>query len=299
MSVLSLSHVALQFKDMSPSADTMVVAPPRPPEDQLAHLHRPNNWTQAVLNILWRQQVQTDTEHLNSFNKAPTLAEETDVLVVGGGIHSLIYAIHARKWLPATRSITVVEKALTPSYKIGESTLSPFGLWLKTIGIDAAILWRLFGPKDGLAFYFFPQEGDCEKYTSFCANGPRGDFITTLQIERKISELLLTLVAQRFGVNVWHGHGVDINQAVLKDGGSRIPISNVETKEKKIVKANLVVDATGRFRRLASKQAMVQRFEGWNTDAFWAYFEETADETDVPLHHYETVFTNHICVPEG
>ena len=99
--------------------------------------------------------------------------------------------------------------------------MTVFGLWLKNIGIDSALLWRLFGPKDGLAFYYFSPVGDAESYTNFVANGPPGDFVPTLQIERKISELLLTLYAQRLGIDVLYGHHVKVDSFVGKTDGKR------------------------------------------------------------------------------
>lgn len=70
--------------------------------------------------------------------------------------------------------------------------------------------------------------------------------------------------------------------------------ANVQT-----VNSKLVVDATGRFRRFSSKESRIKRFEGWNTNAYWAYFKENADESTIDLRHYETSNTNHICLPEG
>ncbi|TFK35407.1 hypothetical protein BDQ12DRAFT_759546 [Crucibulum laeve] len=226
-------------------------------------------------------------------------SSSADVVVVGAGIHSLIYAIHARKHSNESTRITVLERAPQPSYKIGESTLTVFGLWLKTIGIDAPILWRLFGPKDGLAFYYLERDGDPERYTNFCANGPPGDFVPTLQIERTVSELLLTLIAQRMGVDVWHGHDVAIDATALKAGESVVHVTEKATSAQKKIHSQLVVDATGRFRRFASKEARLKRIEGWNTDAFWAYFDMPGDESQIPLKYYESCNTNHICLAEG
>lgn len=250
----------------------------------------------------------SDTALLNSNFQDQNIPKRSDIVVVGSGIHSLIYSIHAKKIEnlktlngnhQGSRTITVLEKAASPGYKIGESTLTVFGLWLKTIGIDSPLLWRLFGPKDGLAFYYLGSNGDPEDYTSFCANGPPGDFVPTLQIERKVSELLLTLVAQRVGVKVLHGHSVDIDSSSISDNSSTIKVQNTETKEQQEIKAKLVVDATGRFRRFSSRESRIKRFEGWNTNAFWAYFECPGDESDIPFDHYESCNTNHICLPEG
>ena len=142
------------------------------------------------------ESINSDNEVLNSYNKLKTSTPgASDVVVVGAGIHSLIYAIHTRKLelekgsqgksiahlnkyieaslYPRLRrltvipidppsSITIFEKSSTPGYKIGESTLTVFGLWLKLVGIDTPMLRRLFGPKDGLAFYYFASTEDPE-----------------------------------------------------------------------------------------------------------------------------------------
>ncbi|CAJ2500360.1 Uu.00g032130.m01.CDS01 [Anthostomella pinea] len=249
-------------------------------------------------------------QYLNSLNTDSRTPAKSDVVVVGGGIHSLIYAIHAQKKFLASAvaassatapSITVLEKSESPSYKIGESTLTVFGLWLKTIGVGSALLWRLFGPKDGLAFYYLDHSNPNECGT-FSANGPPGDFVPTLQIERKISELLLTLYAQRLGVRVLHGHNVDVDATVLPKEHCH---SQVEMKvstghdDATTIRTNLLVDATGRFRRFASKASRKQILPGFNTDAFWAYFECPGDESEIPLPSYESCNTNHICLPEG
>lgn len=242
----------------------------------------------------------------NQTEETPT---QSDVVVVGGGIHSLIYSIHAMKKLLAsspsskpTPSITVFEKSEEPQYKIGESTLTTFNLWLKTIGIGPALLWRLFGPKDGLAFFYLNHD-DPDNIGTFSANGPPGDFVPTLQIERTVSELLLTLYAQRLGVNVLHGHSVNIDATDLglKNDAEENPVrvEVVNDGENMSVSTKLLVDATGRFRRFASKASRKRTLPGFNTDAFWAYFEFPGTDSDIPLPCYESCNTNHICLPEG
>lgn len=164
------------------------------------------------------------------------------------------------------------------------------------------MLSRLFGPKDGLAFFYFSAEGDPEDYTQFVANGPAADFVPTLQVERKISELMLTLYAQRLGVTVLHGREVIIDKKFTvmdESDGISLKVRDSETMMEESVDAKLVVDATGRFHRFISKEARIERVEGFNTNAYWAYFEQLGDESDVPLRHYESVNTNHICLPEG
>lgn len=251
-------------------------------------------------------------EYLNSFNANQGLPEHSDIVVVGGGIHSLIFAIHARtlelereKRTEPLTSITILEKLGSPGYKIGESTLTVFGVWLKAIGIKSAMLWRLFGPKDGLAFYYFSNEGDPEDYTNFVANGPAGDFVATLQIERKVSELMLTLFAQRLGITVLHGKEVVVDGDIVRKtrelgGETAVKVVDNASKEQELVMARLLIDASGRFHRFVSKaKHRIERPEGFNTHAFWAYWDCNVDEENIPLRDYESVNTNHICIPEG
>ncbi|KAK3315972.1 hypothetical protein B0H66DRAFT_518595 [Apodospora peruviana] len=229
---------------------------------------------------------------------------QSDIVVVGGGIHSLIYSIHAIKRLTTssapTPSITVFEKNHSPGYKIGESTLTTFGLWMKTVGIGSALLWRLFGPKDGLAFYYLNAD-EPDDIGTFSANGPSGDFVPTLQIERTVSELLLTLYAQRLGIKVLHGHSVDVDATAASLGQCQVNVKVADTHGRNLsVDTKLLVDATGRFRRFASKASRTRRFPGFNTDSFWGYFEFSGrDEKNIPFPCYESCNTNHICLPEG
>lgn len=249
--------------------------------------------------------------NINSGNRERDVPACSDIVVAGGSIHALIYAIHVMKKRIATcdansevdshppLSITVFEKAESPGYKIGESTLTVFGLWLKTVGIGSALLWRLFGPKDGLAFYYLRPDNP-DEIGKFSANGPPGDFVPTLQIERKISELLLTLIAQRHGINVFHGHEVKVEETHLpKNTEDPFQVNVTNGRTNYSINSSLLVDATGRFRRISSKASRKEKLPGFNTEAYWAYFDFNGSDSDVQLPHYETCNTNHICIPEG
>lgn len=245
----------------------------------------------------------TETDVLNSGNQSKTPAAESDSTVIGAGIHGLIYAIHTKLKEPEKTqrdlNISVFEKTAKPLHKIGESTLPLFCLWLKNLGLTGEYMLRIFGLKDGLEFYVLDRENPGE-YTDFCTNGPPGLFLPGFQVERPMSELMLTVFAQRHGIDVWHGHQADIQSTVLSEDGDSIPIKNVQSGERIETKASLVVDGTGRFRQLSSKFSRVKRFEGWNTDSFWAYFD-IVDEAGIPnvLRYYEGSHTNHLCFPEG
>ena len=245
-----------------------------------------------------------DSEILNSNNPdSLDIPNESDVVVAGAGIHGLIYAMHAAKHSSTSNlKITVIEKSPKPAYKIGESTLPYFGAWCKLHGLTPDYILRLFGLKDGFCFYFLDRENQGE-YTDFSTSGPPAPFLSTFQIERPMSELLFTLIAQRYGVNVYHGRHVDFKATEIQGGlrGNNVIISPTESNggpSARIV-SSLFVDATGRFRQLASKAAPRHRFEGWNYDAFWGYFDAPKDESKIPFRFYEGTHTNHLCFPEG
>lgn len=246
----------------------------------------------------------SDAEILNSNNDAGSeIPNDSDVVVAGGGIHGLVYAIHANTYKPGNLKISLIEKNTKPGYKIGESTLPLFSLWCKMHGLTSDYLLRLFGFKDGLAFYFLDRENQ-GKYTDFCTVGTPPPLLSGFQMERPISELLLTLLAQRNGVNVYHGRQVDFNATKIQAGVHKnntveIVKSKFGDKPATTIGSSLLVDATGRFRQLASKNARVHRFEGWNYDAFWAYFTCPKDESKIPFRFWEGPHTNHLCIPEG
>ncbi|KAL8835905.1 MAG: hypothetical protein Q9170_003132 [Blastenia crenularia] len=240
---------------------------------------------------------------LNSNNVGGSeIPEKSDVVVAGGGIHGLIYSIQSQKHKPGKLSMTLLEKNDKPGYKIGESTLPLFSLWCKMLGLTGEYLLRIFGLKDGLVFEFLDRENQGE-YTDWATNGPPGLFLSGFQMERPMSELLFTLVAQRAGVNVYHGKQVDF-QATKVQGGlesNKVEVAKgkFDNQPAKSIDSSLFVDATGRFRQLSSKHAPIKRFEGWNYDATWAYFTCPKDESKIPFKHWEGPNTNHLCFPEG
>lgn len=244
-----------------------------------------------------------DSQILNSNNPngsdPPT---ESDVVVAGGGIHGLIYAIHAATCKPSNLKISLFEKNSKPGYKIGESTLPLFSIWCKMHGLTSEYLLRLFGLKDGLCFFVLDRENQGE-YKDFHDNGTPGFLLSGFQVERTMSELLFTMLAQRKGVNVYHGTQVDFNTTKIQGGlkSSRVQVAEGKFNGKPVasIDSSLFVDATGRFRRLASKNAPIHRFEGWNYDAFWGYFTCPEDESNIKLKFYEGAHTNHLCFPEG
>ncbi|KAF8196879.1 hypothetical protein K438DRAFT_1433672, partial [Mycena galopus ATCC 62051] len=245
----------------------------------------------------------TDAQLLNSNNQT-AFTGKADVVVAGAGILGLCYAIHLKNISPHLK-IEVFEKSLAPIQKIGESTLSPFSTFTTGDVLPYDYLLRLFGLKDGLQFYNVDQEG--KEVTAQDIGGLDISF----QLDRRMSELFMTMWAQSIGINVYHGVAVDFEIPV---GGSITNKSEVPrpfTTPKVIlndssksigtsVDARMVCDASGFSRRLTSKFGAREKFEGWNTDAYWTYFREKGvTKVDERLLGWNYPATKHLCFPEG
>ena len=86
-----------------------------------------------------------------------TMADQFDVLILGGGLAGLTLALHCQKLSPAAR-IGVLEKNTHPvpeaAFKVGESTVEVAAHYFgKTLGLEDHIRAEQL-PKNGLRFFF-------------------------------------------------------------------------------------------------------------------------------------------------
>jgi flavin-dependent dehydrogenase len=256
---------------------------------------------------------------LLNLNNQTRFTGNADVAVGGAGIIGLCYAIHLKNISPHLK-IEVFEKSPAPVQKIGESTLSSFSKFTNGDILPQDYLFRLFGLKDGLKFYCIDQHG------LSVTSEDIGGLDLSFQLDRRMSELFLTMWAQKMGINVYHG--VDIGFEIADDdafdtstshreeaiAGSglknrrttgsfkppRVALKDSSQSTGTSVSAKLVCDATGFSRKLTSKFGNKEKFEGWNCDAYWAYFKERdVCNVESRLDHWDYPATKHICFPEG
>ncbi|KAJ7797506.1 hypothetical protein B0H14DRAFT_3493649 [Mycena olivaceomarginata] len=198
----------------------------------------------------------TDSQLLNSNNQT-AFTGKADVVVAGAGILGLCYAICLKNIAPDLK-IEVFEKSLAPIQKIGESTLSPFST---------------FTTGEIIPCDYLLQDREVTAHDI-------GGLDISFQLDRRMSELFLTMWAQSIGVNVYHGVAVDFE---IPEGGSitsnldEYPSFASFTTPKVILKdssnsigtdidARMVCDASGFSRRLTSKFGVREMFDsGWNT----------------------------------
>ncbi|KAF8904930.1 hypothetical protein CPB85DRAFT_1225100, partial [Mucidula mucida] len=238
----------------------------------------------------------SETQLLNS-NNPRGFTGSADVVVAGAGILGLCYAIHLKNISPDLK-IDIFEKSLTPIQKIGESTLSPFATFTTGDVLPYDYLLRIFALKDGLHFYSVDQEGRDVTAQDI------GGLDIAFQLDRRMSELFMTMWAQSLGINVYHGVALSISKpdipvrpfsapkVLLKDSSNTIGTS---------IDARLVCDASGFSRRLTGKFAPREKFESsWNADAYYTYFrEKDTSKIEDRLLCWDYPATKHLCFPEG
>lgn len=247
----------------------------------------------------------SDSMLLNSNNRT-RFTGEADVVVAGAGLIGLCYAIHLKNISPQLK-IEVFEKSPAPIQKIGESTLSSFTKFANGEILPPGYLLRLFGLKDGLQFYCIDKHGQ------FVTTQDVGGLDLSFQLDRRMSELFMTMWAQQMGISIYHGvdigfqgtkkDGIHTSTHITPDGSFKAPKVVLKDSSGLIgthISARLVCDASGFSRSLTSKFGNREKYTGWNTDAYWAYFKEKdISNVESRLKHWEYPATKHVCFPEG
>ncbi|KAI9204076.1 uncharacterized protein BJ171DRAFT_128451 [Polychytrium aggregatum] len=137
-----------------------------------------------------------------AFTTPVEIPESADVVVIGAGIAGLLYAIETKSLKPDC-SIVMLERAKSPIYRIGESTLSPFGRFTRSRVLPMEIMLRLFAVKEGLDFLCIGRDKMTHEEMDI------GGLDVSYQLDRRVSELMLTMWAQHIGVKVYYGAQVD------------------------------------------------------------------------------------------
>jgi len=197
--------------------------------------------------------------------------------------------------------------------KIGESTLLPFSKSSSGELCSHDYVLRLFGLKGGLQSYCV-DENDRKIMVSDC-----GGIDTSYQLDRRGSEPLLTMWAQKLGINIYHGVGCSIElphgagQAVTRfdDNPSTASIYPPQTSLKhpmrpsgtttNRVNARLVCDVSDFSRSLTGKFGRKEKLGPWDCYAYWAYFKQkpAGSNVDKRLLKWEHPAPKHRYFPEG
>ena len=224
---------------------------------------------------------------------------DCDVAVIGGGPIGLLYACWLKQARPQTQ-VVILEKSTSPSYKVGESTLSGFCKALRSIGIPHQAMQRLFYPKNGLGFFScLRNEHDIERLPEYILE----TFDETFQVEREMLETLMMERARDLGVRILRGARTDLNSSNFQATSNQLHYRIGDRRYSTSCK--LVVDASGPAALLARHHGLYTRSGlTFQTGAVWSAFR-----TDFSLDNLvgwsrtaqfpRDQYTQHFCFPEG
>lgn len=215
-----------------------------------------------------------------------------DVVVIGGGVHGLTYATWLKKGRPET-SIAIVERKVTPGFKVGESTLSSAKRNFIAMGLSMPILRRLFGTKAGLRFWWTDPHTDAlHRHVDVV------DIEETFQVERRVLDMALQETARRRGITLFTGARVNLKKSDVDSETKTIVCEDGEGAF--TLTCRMLADASGPASVLARHKKLYrkapERNQTFTTNAYFAYFKP---KTAVPLRFWEDATTRHLCFPEG
>lgn len=219
-----------------------------------------------------------------------------DVAVIGGGPAGIGFAIWVKQIRPDTK-IAVLEKKSQPGFKIGESTLAPTVEAILSLGFDLPMLRRLFHIKTGLRFWL-TGVGEYSDKVGLHTNA--SDFDETFQLERNVFEELLHLQAEKVGVDLYRSTNVNLDESNLVGPEKQLVCEGRGGQRDMIVRAPLVVDASGPSSAIARHLGLYKRPTGDDLqyNSYFAYFRrKNPTPEDVP--HWNVSATRHLHIPEG
>jgi flavin-dependent dehydrogenase len=201
------------------------------------------------------------------------------VVILGGGLAGNILARLLRRELPQV-SVTLVEPRTTIERKVGESLVEAASKFLiQRLGLST-LLYQEHLPKNGLRFFF--GEGPLEERSEI---GPNSlGFHPSFQLDRPRLEASLLAMNAADGVEVlrgWRAVSVQVEPNVVALQGPE--------GEQRTLKADWVIDATGR-RRLLARALGLGTTSGHHIRADWVWLRGVADLDTLGSHAWRARF---------
>ena len=202
-----------------------------------------------------------------------------EVVILGGGLAGNILARLLRLELPQV-GVTLVEPRTTIQRKVGESLVEAASKFLiQRLGLST-LLYHEHLPKNGLRFFF--GEGPLEQRSEI---GPDSfGFNPSFQLDRPRLEASLLKMNAQDGVEVlrgWRAVSVEVEPNVVQLQGPE--------GQQRTLKADWVIDATGR-RRLLARALGLGTTSGHHIRADWVWLRGVADLDTLGSHAWRDRF---------
>jgi flavin-dependent dehydrogenase len=195
------------------------------------------------------------------------VANQYDVIIMGGGLAGLSLSLQLKQRLPGLR-VLVVERRAHPvpqaTHKIGESTVEIAANYFDTVlGLKDHLVSKQL-KKFGFRFFFSDGREDLDRVTEIGAS--RYLSTPSYQIDRGIFENFLGEAVRRDGID-FRDDAV-IRQFALRSGSEEHSITYEHNSKRHAATARWLIDATGRA-GLIKRQLGLERDNDHNANAVW------------------------------
>ncbi|MCB1061667.1 MAG: NAD(P)/FAD-dependent oxidoreductase [Verrucomicrobiae bacterium] len=198
---------------------------------------------------------------------------EYDIVILGGALSGTAMAILLKRERPHLR-VAIVEKSIEFDRKVGESTSEVAGCFLTKVLNLSGYLYRTQIAKHGLRMWFTSPENESMGRCSEIG----GDFQPKLpgfQLDRAQVDAHLLDLAVEAGCELIRP--ATIRSFELGGIGKNAVEIKAEGGEMRTLRADWVVDASGKAALIGRKRGTIRRLEDHPTNAIWARFRGTKD----------------------
>lgn len=205
-------------------------------------------------------------------DKSPQMADERDVIVIGGAVSGAAAAFLLKRRDPSLR-VLVVEKNTAFKRRVGEATTEVSSYFLTRVLGLANYLARTQISKNGLRFWFYREGegslGDCSEL-----GGRQLSTIPAYLIDR--SELDEEVLRRAVEAGTELMRPAQVLSVRLGEGGMQEVLVRRDGTEE-ILRARWVVDASGLKAQIARENGWMRANTGHPTLAVWSRWRKTGD----------------------
>jgi len=199
---------------------------------------------------------------------------QLDVAILGGGMAGNLLARQLVRQLP-DRRIALFDKKRAHTYNVGESMVEiASNYFIRRLGLSSYLYDRQY-PKNGLRYFFDSPEKDTPLQEMSELGSASLPFHPAFQIDRSRLETDLIEMNARDGVRVQMGAQVEDLELGRDGQPHHFSVSDGDLSE--TFESRWVVDASGRSRLIARREALDVPETTLTNASVWGWFEGVSD----------------------